>query len=382
MKSILVIADFDETGGTGTYFKRLLAYFSGRYSVHVVLHPDNVHSRLLSYMDGLGITYSFDYSIFPKLDSFLIRAFRRLKVCNFYLFVRDVMVYRRLEQKYKFDFYCISQGGGYRYFAFLQSRKPLLLLCHSLFIQSSRTDIWGRLYVRLFNGIHVENKTISVDSKFGCELFQKNIHSRKLSECSIHIHNYGESPEKSSGDITRNKSVVTIGQVVEYKNPETWLAVARAVGERFAGQVKFIWAGTGGMLKEMQERSRDDTDIEFVGFVDSVNELYQGAAVYFQPSIWENHSIAVVEAMAYGIPCVVSDVGGMPESIENGMQGYVCEARSVDQYVDAISSLIEDLEKREEMGQRAKQKFNTTFTQGHWEKNIGTAIEGILGVKE
>ncbi len=379
MKRVLVIADFDATGGTGTYLKRVLPYLAARYEVRLVLHDRQRKNPLLSYIMLLGISVSYDYVLFPKLDSFFNRAFRRLGLSLFYLFARDTLSRFRLELRHRPTSIFISQGGGCNYFAFLLSRLPCVIVTHSLFTTPIIQTKGYRLYLWLYRGIDRRTKRICSVSKYAGDLFCKHILSQPLSDISMVIPNYGSDPVGSRRERSDCLTVLTMGHVISYKNPETWLVVATNLTHRYPGRVRFLWAGAGDSLRVMRQQSTGLQDISFVGFVDEPNRLYEEADIYFQPSVWESQGISVVEAMAYGLPCVVSSAGGLPESVEDGLNGFIRDPYDTSGFTDAIAELIDSPEKRAWLGQNGIVKFLAEFTKERWESRMDEVIGTIMG---
>lgn len=146
--------------------------------------------------------------------------------------------------------------------------------------------------------------------------------------------------------------VLTLGHVVCYKNPEIWLQVSKRVLEKNPDTV-FIWLGVGELLDVMRQRVKSDgykNSIFFKGYCADTWKYYAEAWVYFQPSLIESHGISIVEAMAHGLPCVCSNVGGIPESVVDKETGYLCEPEAIDDFAIKLSNLIETPVLRRKMG--------------------------------
>lgn len=377
MEKVLILSDYADSGGTGVYIKYLLKYLTQNYNVHIVLHDNKRNSTLLHWFSQHDIAYSFDYIIHPRIEHFVFRAFRKVRVDMFYLFVRDTLNRIRLEHKYKPDLLCISQGGGLNYFPFLLSRRPVFFIIHSLFTSSLRTMFFGTLYAKLYKQLKTSNKLICSVSSYASDLFLKNCTIPKFSECSICIPSYGAEFSISDRPERYLIKVLTLGHVIGYKNPGTWLDVAIAVVKKYPGRVSFTWVGCGELYQEMIDRTADLENIHFIGFREETEPLYRDADIYFQPSIWESQGISVVEALSNSLPCVVSDAGGLPESVEDGKEGYVCNVFDTMQYVEAFSNLIDNKELRMELSKNARAKYNNKFTEKIWVDKMDEAFSRL-----
>ena len=91
--------------------------------------------------------------------------------------------------------------------------------------------------------------------------------------------------------------------------------------------------------------------------------MYQSADVLVFPSIYpEGFGIPIVEAAACQVPAVVTRRGGMPEVVEDGKTGLICEAANVDSLADAILRLLSDESLRRSMGRAAFDRTARLFT--------------------
>lgn len=158
--------------------------------------------------------------------------------------------------------------------------------------------------------------------------------------------------------------IITMGHVIGYKNPETWLKVAKAVTSA-RPLVTFIWLGNGPLLDQYQAEVSNQEQIFFKGAVTNTDDYLKTAHIYYQPSFYETHGIAVVEAMAQSLPCVVSNVGGLPESVRQDYNGYLVKPEDVSQHIEAILKLVDHEDLSAFMGKNAftRVKENFSFEQ-------------------
>lgn len=123
-------------------------------------------------------------------------------------------------------------------------------------------------------------------------------------------------------------TVFTLGRICYQKNPKLFNAVAEAIPE-----VRFLWIGEGELRDELKAQN-----IEITGWVDREKalSLSMNADVFVLTSLWEGLPISLLESMYMKKLCVVNDVIGNHDVIENGRNGFVC--RNKEDFVKAIQS--------------------------------------------
>ena len=166
-----------------------------------------------------------------------------------------------------------------------------------------------------------------------------------------------------------NRVVLTLGHVIDYKNPLLWLKIAHQVTDAIP-DVEFIWLGDGNMLSYMQELTKDAERINFVGHKSNIEAYYQKAYLYLQPSLKESLGISVLDAMSMGIPTIVSNVEGLPETTKHMITGFICVENNANEYVEYITTLLNDEKLRNTMGAEAQRRACDVFSPKIQEKAI------------
>jgi glycosyltransferase involved in cell wall biosynthesis len=108
--------------------------------------------------------------------------------------------------------------------------------------------------------------------------------------------------------------------------------------------LKLIIAGDGreeNNVREIVLKNRIE-NIIFTGFVegDSKRDLFMNADVYFFPSYFEGMPTSVLEALAFGLPVVTTNVGGLSDFFTNEVFGYITESKTPEVLADRIEKLI------------------------------------------
>ena len=140
------------------------------------------------------------------------------------------------------------------------------------------------------------------------------------------------------------KVVLTVGRVAWEKNVETLLAAAEVLLKE-RDDLSFMVAGKGPALahfKAEADKRGLSEHLRFLGFVpdDELPSLYQAADAFLMPSTFETQGIALLEAMAAGLPVAAADTGGPTHFVRAEENGFLFEGRSVDSCVEAVRSAI------------------------------------------
>jgi glycosyltransferase involved in cell wall biosynthesis len=107
--------------------------------------------------------------------------------------------------------------------------------------------------------------------------------------------------------------------------------------------------------------------------------FFKRADLFVLPTYAEGTPISMLEAMAAGLPVVSTPVGGIPDVVEDGVEGYIVGAGDVEALADRLVRLINDPERRHRMGKSAQDKvrpFNWDVVLPQLEREICQAIEG------
>ncbi len=115
-------------------------------------------------------------------------------------------------------------------------------------------------------------------------------------------------------------------------------------------------------LRAQADQLQHPERVHFAGYRNDAPQVAAASNAFVLPSIErEGLPRAVIEAMAYGVPAIVSDVGGMPELVENGVSGLVVPPNDEGALAAAIQSLYNDQERAKKMGEAAKKRINDHF---------------------
>lgn len=180
----------------------------------------------------------------------------------------------------------------------------------------------------------------------------------------------------------QKKNILFLGFITELKGCFDIPEIAKKVIEKNEN-VKFILAGSGEIrkLQEIIAEKGISQYFSFPGWVkkDEKEKLLINADIFFLPSYTEAMPMSILEAMGYGLPIVTTNVGGIPQLVEEGKNGYMTEPGNIDCFVKAILKLISKEELIYDMGKEGIEKANEKYSlEKHLEK-VCTLYENIWG---
>ena len=103
----------------------------------------------------------------------------------------------------------------------------------------------------------------------------------------------------------------------------------------------FMLCGSGSDEQSFTEAIGDLNNIELTGFVENIGDYYASFDIFVFPSLKEAIGSAMIDAMYFGLPVVASNVDGIPEFLEDGVNGRLIEPERPDQLIAAIEEIIE-----------------------------------------
>lgn len=100
---------------------------------------------------------------------------------------------------------------------------------------------------------------------------------------------------------------------------------------------------------------------EFMGHPENMESYYSGLDLYLNTSVHEGIPMTILEAMAHGLPVVAPKVGGIPEIVEDGVEGFLVDERTPAAFAERCQRLKVDPELRVQMGRAARNKVMEMF---------------------
>jgi glycogen synthase len=190
----------------------------------------------------------------------------------------------------------------------------------------------------------------------------------------------------SNGAHAKKLKVLFVGRLEERKGPDLLLSALAQIPQML-DQIEVVFAGSAGKDADpYRQRLVQQADglkrkfprltLNFLGYVSDkeLQEHYSDADVFVAPSRFESFGLVLIEAMRHGTPVIASDIGGMREIINDGVDGYLVKVDDTAQLANRLKLLIENQSVRLKIGESSRQTYELRFTA----RKMGGSIESML----
>ena len=191
----------------------------------------------------------------------------------------------------------------------------------------------------------------------------RSAHKFRLIHNGVNTERFFPCPERSRQirqelGIPAGRVVIgSVGRLVPIKDHGTLLRAAENLVRR-GKDVHVLIVGSGPELAKLQTSAQASASlagrVTFPGESDRVAELLNAMDVFVLTSICEGMSNTILEAMASGLPAVVTRAGGNPELVEEGRSGWLFPPRDTEALEQHLLRLIDDTELRQQVGAAAR----------------------------
>jgi len=242
--------------------------------------------------------------------------------------------------------------------AALWCRVPLLAHVH---------NYWSRR-MRLLVGAHLADRIVGVAEGVMRGFRNDPVAARRL---SIIYNGFDELTAPAADRSTARAAlgldgdrvvIALIGYLVSLKRGEVAIAAMRALPPDVAARAMLLVVGDGPE-RAMWEAQAAGLPVRFIGQRDDVHHLLRNVIdMVILPSDSEAFSIVLLEAAAAGLPRIGSNVGGIPESIRDGVDGMIVPVRDAAALAGAIATLVRDPALARRFGEAARARLQEAFS--------------------
>jgi len=173
-----------------------------------------------------------------------------------------------------------------------------------------------------------------------------------------------------------------LARLVPFKGHRVLLDAAALV-VRVRNNILVPIAGDGELLEELKEQARKlgiERQVRFLGFCDNLDELYAGFDVYCHSSLElaaEAFPLAILRALAAGLPVVCTNVGGIALMVEDGVNGFLRPPDDSASLAGALLKVLADPLARASMGKASFALFERKYHAARMAETMEKVYESV-----
>jgi len=194
-----------------------------------------------------------------------------------------------------------------------------------------------------------------------------------LKRKSVVISNAVPVPNLSNWSTVKKYDVLFVGRLTKAKGVDILIKAIKILKEKYQKEIKAAIVGKGyleGELKELVMELGIGKEVEFLGVRKDIEKLMKSTKLFVLPSRWEGLPLTILEAMSSGVGIIATQVGGIPEVIQNGKEGILISSEDPTALSGAITGLLKDRELRVKLGINAYKKVKEKYSIEVYTKNI------------
>lgn len=153
--------------------------------------------------------------------------------------------------------------------------------------------------------------------------------------------------------------LLSVGELSVRKNHE---AVLRALSKEDFGDYKYLICGLGALEQQLKALAAElglEDRVQFLGYRSDIPQIMNVADLYIFPSLQEGLPVALMEAMACGLPVVASSIRGNTDLIDPGEGGYLVRPDDADGFAGGIRAILSDRALSERMKRHNLEKVRS-----------------------
>jgi glycosyltransferase involved in cell wall biosynthesis len=178
---------------------------------------------------------------------------------------------------------------------------------------------------------------------------------------------------------------IVVSMVARLASPKDPLKFLELAGLTLQSDVLFLLVGDGPLRSKVEKYQKDHrlNNVRLLGERDDVEKILAMSDVFCLFSDWEGLPLVIIEAMACGLPIVAHPVGGVPELVLDGVNGYLVDKNDMREVAGRLQTLVGNRERRERMGKMSRTRYEEEFsavqmveTTGKLYKDLITSLRG------
>jgi len=347
-------------------FGNPIGEFYGGISTHTKFLPKYLSH--LSDLDLFLLTFGDNNSSYKKNGLNYVEL-KRMKFGKFFYpfeIYYDLFRLERIIKKINPDLIHIqSAGPNFLLFGLYMLKKyPILVTLHGYFYKEYKLHTGFRKIIYILNCVPIERFALSKIPYIIVLCPQMYSIIRKITRSKIFTISNGVDLQLiqkiNSYDKKNHPAIFFLGYLTKGKGVEDLIKAISLVKIKF-DNVKLYIGGIGPYMTKLIELVHNlnlNDNVTFLGLLGDKEKFayMKSMDIFVLPSYWESFSIVILEAMACGKPIVATNVGGIPFSVSDGVNGFLVNPGDIQQLADKLIYLLNDKILIDKMGQESKKR--------------------------
>ena len=160
-------------------------------------------------------------------------------------------------------------------------------------------------------------------------------------------------------------AILYLGFIDKQKGIYDLLPAMKKVYSKYP-DIDLLAGGTGEFekVKALMEKLHLKNNVKLLGWIvgDEKDYYLRRAQLFILTSYDEGLPISLLEAMSYGLPVITTPVGGIPEVVDDGVEGFIVQPGDVDAIAEALTKLLSSTELCERMGKAGRERIENGYT--------------------
>ncbi|MEE8574292.1 MAG: glycosyltransferase [Thermodesulfobacteriota bacterium] len=265
----------------------------------------------------------------------------------------------------------LYHANMYGRLAAFRARKPVIITEHNVYA----TYKYKRRLINRFLGKRTD-RVIAVSKPVSDYIIERDGLDPSLVEViynGIDVERFTESGDSERAEVRKELGLAAdtpvVGMIARLSKQKGHTYMLKALKEvkKTVPALKAIVAGDGPLKDEITTEANSlglARDVIFLGARRDVPRLLKAMDIYLMPSLWEGHPIALLEAMASGLPVVAARVGGVPNVITDGVDGILIDPEDTAALISSMTELLIDSERAASIGAEAAKCIAAKFSAG------------------
>lgn len=367
---ILYVITKSEIGGAQTHLMEVVRY------MHRTGHDVSVITGTTGWLTNELAAIDVDYEILPDMVREINPA-KDIKTINYICHI--------LEDKQPDIIHCHSSKAGIvGRIAGAIKNVPAVFTAHGWAFTSGVSPAKRIMYAAIEHMMLGITKRVICVSEFDRQL-AKRWFLRNYNRV-VTVHN-GIVDKAFNINIVREYSLplklVSVARFSHQKNNLELIRAVEQINKLYSDNLQLNMVGDGPLLSEAQAyvtSHKLENEVHFLGSRTDVDDILNQNDIFCLISNYEGLPISIIEAMRAGKPIIASDVGGVNELVQDGVNGFLIPRGNISELVEKLKYILEHKELIKFMGEASRKIYEEEYTADRMNQKILSVYNEVIAV--